>query len=43
MRKTGIVRSLASTARRNATMGATRGLYQLMWGEKPKRSRGKTK
>lgn len=43
MRKTGIVRTLASTARRNATMSATRGLYQLMWGEKPKRNRSKAK
>ena len=41
MRKSSLLGRLAKNAKRNATMGATTALYELMWGEKPKRGRKK--
>lgn len=44
MRKpSGILGSIAKNQRRKATIGATSALYQVMWGEKPKRGRPKKK
>jgi hypothetical protein len=41
MRKSSLLGRLAKNAKRNATMSATTALYELMWGEKPKRGRKK--
>ena len=41
MRKSSLLGRLAKNAKRNATMNATTALYELMWGEKPKRGRKK--
>lgn len=43
MRKTGILKTMAKNYKRKATIGATTALYQVMWGEKPKRGRKKNK
>lgn len=35
----GVLGSLAKKSQRKATMGATTAVYELMWGEKPKRKK----
>lgn len=35
----GVLRSLAKESQRKATMGATTAVYELIWGEKPKRKK----
>ena len=35
----GVLGSLAKESQRKATMGATTAVYELIWGEKPKRKK----
>lgn len=37
----GVIGSLAKENQRKATVGATTAVYELMWGEKPKRKKKK--
>lgn len=43
MRKSSLLGRLAKNAQRNVTMNATSALYQIVWGEKPKRGGRKKK
>lgn len=39
----GILGNYAANMKRKAAMAATSGVYEFMWGEKPKRGRPKKK
>lgn len=41
MRKRTILGTMAANSKRKATREATKAVYELMWGEKPKKSKKK--